>query len=66
MAAALTVFRQVAIENARLRDEQVRAEDEAAKAQQKALLGMADTVERDKCVRRDHSEGNRGRGAGGV
>jgi len=47
MAAALTVFRQAAIENARLRDEQVRAEDEAAKAQQKALLGMADTVERE-------------------
>ena len=47
MAAALTVFRQSAIENARLRDEQVRAEDEAAKAQQEALLGMADTVERE-------------------
>jgi len=47
MAAALTVFRQAAIENARLRDEQVRAEDEAATAQQKALLGMADTVERE-------------------
>jgi methyl-accepting chemotaxis protein len=47
MAAALTVFRQAAIENARLRDEQVRADNKAAKAQQKALLGMADTVERE-------------------
>jgi methyl-accepting chemotaxis protein len=47
MSAALTVFKQAAIENARLRDEQVRTEDEAAKARQKALLGMADTVERE-------------------
>ncbi|MGZ5875570.1 MAG: methyl-accepting chemotaxis protein [Bradyrhizobium sp.] len=47
MAAALTVFKQAAIENARLREEQVRTEDEAAKAKQKALLGMADTVERE-------------------
>jgi len=47
MAAALTVFKQAGTENARLRDEQVRAEDEVAKAKQKALLGMADTVERE-------------------
>jgi methyl-accepting chemotaxis protein len=47
MAGALTVFKQAAIENARLREEQAHAEDEAARAKQKALLGMADTVERE-------------------
>jgi methyl-accepting chemotaxis protein len=47
MANALTVFKEAAAENARLRDEQVRAEAEAARTQREALLGMADIVEQE-------------------
>lgn len=47
MAAALTVFKHEAIENARLREEQARTEAEAARIKQMALLSMADTVERE-------------------
>ncbi len=47
MANALIVFKEAAIENARLRDEQVRAEEDAARAQEEALLSMADVVERE-------------------
>ena len=47
MAGALAVFKQGALENARLRDEQLRAEAEATLAKRKALLGMAETVERE-------------------
>ena len=47
MAAALTIFKQAAVENAGLRQEQARAEEEAAKTKLNALLGMAETVERE-------------------
>ncbi|WP_025033285.1 methyl-accepting chemotaxis protein [Bradyrhizobium sp. DOA9] len=47
MAGALAVFKQGAVENARMRDEQVRAEREAAAVKREALLGMAETVERE-------------------
>jgi methyl-accepting chemotaxis protein len=47
MAAALTVFKEAAVENSRLRDEQVRAEEASALSKQQALLGMANTVERE-------------------
>jgi methyl-accepting chemotaxis protein len=47
MAGALHVFKESAIENARLRDEQVRAEQEAADAKRNALRSMAETVERE-------------------
>jgi methyl-accepting chemotaxis protein len=50
MAGALAVFKQGALENARLRDEQLRAEEQAAVAKRKALLDMADTVERETGV----------------
>jgi methyl-accepting chemotaxis protein len=47
MAGALAVFKQGAMENARLREEQVRAEQEAATMKRDALLAMAETVERE-------------------
>ncbi len=47
MANALAVFKQGALENAGLREEQVRIEQEAACARQAALASMADTVERE-------------------
>jgi methyl-accepting chemotaxis protein len=47
MAGALHIFKESAIENARLRDEQVRAEQEAADAKRNALRSMAETVERE-------------------
>lgn len=47
MAGALQVFRQGAIENARLREEQLQNEQEAALAKRGALHQMAETVERE-------------------
>ncbi|WP_441261123.1 methyl-accepting chemotaxis protein [Bradyrhizobium sp. 521_C7_N1_3] len=47
MAGALQVFKQGAIENSRLREEQLRKEQEAATAKRGALHQMAETVERE-------------------
>lgn len=47
MAAALGVFKKGALDNARLYQEQQRAEEEAAEVKRRAILGMADTVERE-------------------
>jgi methyl-accepting chemotaxis protein len=47
MAGALSVFKQGAVENGILREEQQRAEEAAALAKRQALMGMADTVERE-------------------
>jgi methyl-accepting chemotaxis protein len=47
MAQAVEVFKQAAVENLRLREQQVKTEDEAKRAQRNALLGMAETVERE-------------------
>lgn len=47
MAGALVVFKQAAVENARLREEQLRQEQEAALAKRSALHQMAETVERE-------------------
>ncbi|MET4172857.1 methyl-accepting chemotaxis protein [Bradyrhizobium sp. LA6.1] len=47
MAGALQVFKQGAIENSRLREEQLRKEHEAATAKRGALHQMAETVERE-------------------
>lgn len=47
MAGALLVFKQGAIENSRLREEQLRKEQEAALAKRGALHQMAETVERE-------------------
>jgi methyl-accepting chemotaxis protein len=47
MASALAVFKQGALENAQLREEQLRADEQSKAAQRKALLGMAETVERE-------------------
>ncbi|QOG16299.1 MULTISPECIES: methyl-accepting chemotaxis protein [Bradyrhizobium] len=47
MAGALQVFKQGAIENSRLREEQLRQEQEAALAKRGALHQMAETVERE-------------------
>jgi len=47
MAGALTIFKEAAVENARLRDEQASAEEASARSKQQALLSMADTVERE-------------------
>ncbi len=47
MAGALAVFKQGALDNARLREEQMRAEQQAAVAKRNALLSMAETVERE-------------------
>jgi methyl-accepting chemotaxis protein len=47
MAGALLVFKQAAVENSRLREEQLRQEQEAALAKRSALHQMAETVERE-------------------
>lgn len=47
MAAALAIFKRSALENAQLREEQLRAEEQAAIAKRRAILEMADTVERE-------------------
>ncbi|AWM04004.1 methyl-accepting chemotaxis protein [Bradyrhizobium amphicarpaeae] len=47
MASALAVFKQGALDSANMRDEQIRAEKEAAGAKREALLAMAETVERE-------------------
>jgi methyl-accepting chemotaxis protein len=47
MAGALLVFKEAAIENSRLREEQLRKEQEAAAAKRGALHQMAETVERE-------------------
>lgn len=47
MAGALQVFKQGAIENSRLREEQLQKEKEAALAKRGALHQMAETVERE-------------------
>ncbi|MCK1393314.1 methyl-accepting chemotaxis protein [Bradyrhizobium sp. 1] len=47
MAGALLVFKQSAVENSRLREEQLRTEREAALAKRGALHQMAETVERE-------------------
>jgi len=47
MAGALLVFKEAAIENSRLREEQLRKEQEAALAKRGALHQMAETVERE-------------------
>ncbi|MGY8638587.1 methyl-accepting chemotaxis protein [Bradyrhizobium sp. 14AA] len=47
MAGALVVFKQAAVENSRLREEQLRQEQEAALAKRGALHQMAETVERE-------------------
>ncbi|TWB06899.1 methyl-accepting chemotaxis protein [Bradyrhizobium stylosanthis] len=47
MAGALEVFKQGAIENSRLREEQLQNEEDAARAKRSALHQMAETVERE-------------------
>lgn len=47
MAGALEVFKQGAVENSRLREDQLRKEQEAALAKRGALHQMAETVERE-------------------
>ncbi|MGY4432508.1 methyl-accepting chemotaxis protein [Bradyrhizobium sp. F1.13.1] len=47
MAGALLVFKQAAVENSRLREEQLQKEHEAALAKRGALHQMAETVERE-------------------
>jgi methyl-accepting chemotaxis protein len=47
MAKAVEVFKQAALENLRLQDQQVKAAEEARLAQRDALLEMAETVERE-------------------
>jgi len=47
MAKAVEVFKRAAVENLRLQDQQVKAAEEAARAQRDALLGMAEVVERE-------------------
>jgi len=47
MAGALEVFKQGAIENSRLREEQLQSEEDAARAKRSALHQMAETVERE-------------------
>ncbi|MDE5442291.1 HAMP domain-containing protein [Bradyrhizobium sp. CSA207] len=47
MAGALLVFKQAAVDNARLREEQQQKEQEAALAKRGALHQMAETVERE-------------------
>jgi len=47
MAGALEVFKQGAIENSRLREEQLQSEEDAARAKRSALRQMAETVERE-------------------
>lgn len=47
MAKAVEVFKQGALDNLRLQEQQVKAEEEARMAQRHALLNMAETVERE-------------------
>lgn len=47
MAGALVVFKQAAVDNSRLREEQLRQEQEAALAKRGALHRMAEIVERE-------------------
>ncbi|MET4273515.1 MULTISPECIES: methyl-accepting chemotaxis protein [unclassified Bradyrhizobium] len=47
MAGALLVFKQAAVENSRLREEQLQKDQEAALAKRGALHQMAETVERE-------------------
>jgi len=47
MASAMQVFKTSANENAQLREQQEISEVEAAAAKKKAMLGMAETVERE-------------------
>lgn len=47
MAGALAVFKQSALDNARLEEEQRRKDAQATAAKRKAILDMADTVERE-------------------
>lgn len=47
MAGALEVFKRGAVENSRLREDQLRKEQEAALAKRGALHQMAETVERE-------------------
>ena len=47
MAKAVEVFKQSAIENQRLEQQQVKKADEARRSQRDALLAMAETVERE-------------------
>jgi methyl-accepting chemotaxis protein len=47
MAQAVEVFKQAAVENLRLQEQQAESFEEAAVAQRNALLGMAETVERE-------------------
>ncbi|MDN4987476.1 PilZ domain-containing protein [Bradyrhizobium arachidis] len=47
MASALAVFKQGALDNARLREEQIRNEEQANLTKREALLNMAATVERE-------------------
>ena len=47
MAGALVVFKQAAVENSRLREEQLRQEQAAALAKRSALHEMAETVEHE-------------------
>lgn len=47
MAGALLVFKQAAMDNGRLREEQLRTEQEAARTKRGALHRMAETVERE-------------------
>jgi methyl-accepting chemotaxis protein len=47
MAGALLVFKQAAVENSRLREEQLQKEQEAALAKREALHQMAEIVERE-------------------
>ena len=50
MAKAVEIFKHAAVENLRLQDQQKKVTEEAAKAQRSALLGMAETVERETGV----------------
>lgn len=47
MAGAMQVFKENASENARLQKRQIAAEAQATAAKKQAMLGMADTVERE-------------------
>jgi methyl-accepting chemotaxis protein len=50
MARALAVFRDNALENAKLREQQRQDEIEAAEMRKKAVLNMADTIERETAM----------------
>jgi methyl-accepting chemotaxis protein len=47
MAGAMQVFKENALENGRLQERQIAAEAQATAAKKQAMLGMADTVERE-------------------